>query len=108
MITGCGQGNLDYLIPGLLGFLTGGVLFGVTYQSFFLKISNIGSYGQKTLEDLLHVNHWLFVAMFVLATLLFYVSSQIMEHPNTETLEQPGTGTTKQHVTRKIGQHTSA
>jgi len=80
LITGCGQGNLDYLIPGLLGFLTGGILFGVTYQSIFLKISTIGNYGQKTLEDLFHVNHWLFVGLFVLCTLVFYVASKIAEN----------------------------
>ncbi|SHI49869.1 hypothetical protein SAMN02746098_04185 [Desulfosporosinus lacus DSM 15449] len=71
---------MDYLIPGLLGFLTGGILFGVTYQSIFLKISTIGNYGQKTLEDLFHVNHWLFVGLFVLCTLVFYVASKIAEN----------------------------
>lgn len=70
---------MDYLIPGLLGFLTGGVLFGLSYQSLFLKISKIGDFGQKTLEDLLQVNHWLFVALFVLCTLVFYVASKIAE-----------------------------
>ncbi|EGW37517.1 hypothetical protein DOT_4640 [Desulfosporosinus sp. OT] len=79
MITGCGQGNLDYLIPGLLGFLTGGILFGATYQSFFLKISTIGDYGQKTLAELWHVNHWLFIGLFVLCTGVFYVGSKIAE-----------------------------
>ena len=70
---------MDYLIPGLLGFLTGGVLFGLTYQSLFLKIAKIGDYGQKTLEDLFQVNHWLFVALFILCTLIFYVASKIAE-----------------------------
>jgi len=79
LITGCGQGNIDYLIPGLLGFLVGGVLFGATYQSVFMKISTIGSYGQQTLSDILHVNHWLFVSLFVLCTVVFYVGSKIME-----------------------------
>ena len=79
MITGCGQGNLDYLIPGLLGFLTGGILFGATYQSVFLKISKIGDYGQKTLAELFHVNHWLFIGLFVLCTAVFYVGSKISE-----------------------------
>jgi len=79
LITGCGQGNLDYLIPGLLGFLTGGILFGATYQSVFLKISTIGDYGQKTLAELFHVNHWLFIELFVLCTGVFYVGSKIVE-----------------------------
>lgn len=79
MITGCGQGNLDYLIPGLLGFLAGGILFGATYQSVFLKISKIGDYGQQTLAELFHVNHWLFIGLFVLCTGVFYVGSKIAE-----------------------------
>ncbi|KLU60804.1 hypothetical protein CEB3_c27770 [Peptococcaceae bacterium CEB3] len=79
MITGCGQGNLDYIIPGLLGFLTGGVLFGATYQSFFLKISTYASYGQKTLGELLRVNHWLLIFIVVGGTLIFYIVSKISE-----------------------------
>jgi len=79
LITGCGQGNVDYLIPGLLGFLTGGILFGATYQAVFLKISTIGDYGQKTLAELFHVNHWLFIGLFVLCTGVFYVVSKIAE-----------------------------
>jgi len=82
LITGCGQGNIDYLIPGLLGFLTGGVIFGVTYPSIFLKISTMASYGQKTLEDLFQVNHWLFIALFSLLTLVFYIGSKIAEQSN--------------------------
>ena len=79
LITGIGQGNLDYLFPGLLGFLTGGILFGATYQSVFLKISTIGDYGQKTLSELFHVNHWLFIGLFVLCNGVFYVGSKIAE-----------------------------
>jgi hypothetical protein len=79
LITGCGQGNLDYLIPGVFGFLVGGVLFGATYQAVFMKISTIGSYGQQTLEEILHVNHWLFISLFVLCTVAFYAGSKIME-----------------------------
>ncbi len=70
---------MDYLIPGVLGFLAGGVLFGATYQSIFLKISTIGVYGQQSLEELLHVNHWLFISLFVFCTLVFYVGSKIAE-----------------------------
>lgn len=62
-----------------MGFLVGGVLFGATYQSIFMKISTIGSYGQQTLEEILHVNHWLFISLFVLCTIVFYVGSKIAE-----------------------------
>ena len=72
------------MIPGVLGFLTGGVFFGATYQSVFLKISTIGSYGQKTLADLFQVNHWLFISLFVLFTLIFYVGSKVAEKGKAE------------------------
>ena len=29
---GAGEGKLDYLIPGVLGFLIGAALFGLTYE----------------------------------------------------------------------------
>ncbi len=32
---GAGEGKLDYLIPGLLGFLTGAAIFGLTYDKVF-------------------------------------------------------------------------
>ncbi|MCM1565660.1 MAG: YeeE/YedE family protein [Dehalobacter sp.] len=80
LIVGVGQGNLDYLIPGFLGFLTGAVLFGIAYQPFFLKIYPIASYGRKTLEDLFHINHWFIIVIFVLMTLVFYFISKKREH----------------------------
>lgn len=79
IIAGGAQGNLDYLIPGVLGLLTGGILFGTTYETVFLKIAKIAAYGEQTLEDLAHVNHWLFIGLFVLCTLIFYVGSRIRE-----------------------------
>ena len=66
----------------------GGVLFGATYQSVFMKISTIGSYGQQTLEDILHVNHWLFISLFVLCTIVFYVGSKMMENSKEVSITQ--------------------
>ena len=65
---------MDYLIPGLLGFLTGAVIFGLTYQQVFPVISTIANYGNITLPDLLNVSSFLFILMFVLmALILFYM-----------------------------------
>lgn len=70
---GAGQGSLDYLIPGSLGFITGAYMFGSTYTSFFTKISKIGNLGAVTITDVFHINHWLFIIFFVEITLvLFY------------------------------------
>lgn len=73
MAGGAGQGSLDYLIPGLLGFVGGAYLFGATYTKFFTKISKIGNLGSVTIPEVLHVNQWLFIIFFVEMTLvLFY------------------------------------
>lgn len=71
---GGGQGNVDYIVPGFLGFLVGAILFGLTYPAVFPAISGIANLGAVYLPDLLNVNHWLLIALFTLVTLfLFYV-----------------------------------
>jgi hypothetical protein len=71
---GSGEGKLDYLIPGMLGFLTGAVLFGLTYQQVFPLISRIASYGNVVLPDLWNLNPYLVVLLFgLIAVLLFYL-----------------------------------
>ncbi len=61
------------MIPGLLGFLTGAVLYGATYQQVFPSISKIINLGSAILPSVFDVNLWLVVSLFVLITLtLFY------------------------------------
>jgi hypothetical protein len=68
---------VDYLVPGFLGFLTGAILFGLTYPAVYPVISGIANLGSTYLPDLWHVNHWLLIALFTLVTLfLFYVLSK--------------------------------
>jgi uncharacterized protein len=70
---GGGQGNLDYLIPGLLGFLTGALIYAAIYPSVFPTISAIMNLGSVILPQALDVNLWLSVLFFVLvAVTLFY------------------------------------
>jgi hypothetical protein len=65
---------LDYLIPGFLGFLTGAVLFGLTYQQVFPQISALAKVGSVVLPDLWNLNPYLFVLLFALiSVLLFYL-----------------------------------
>ncbi|PIW19963.1 MAG: hypothetical protein COW33_03835 [Anaerolineae bacterium CG17_big_fil_post_rev_8_21_14_2_50_57_27] len=62
------------MIPGLLGFLTGAVLYGLTYQQVFPKISAIANYGNVVLPDLWHINPYLAVLVFtIMALVLFYL-----------------------------------
>jgi hypothetical protein len=73
-VAGAGEGKLDYLIPGLLGFLTGAVLFGLTYPSVFPAISRLAAYGNVTLGQLWNVNSWLLIGLFAgMSLFLFYL-----------------------------------
>jgi len=63
---------LDYLIPGLLGFLTGAVIFGLTYQQVFPQISKFANIGSTLIPDLWNINPYLFVLAFSLVTLLLF------------------------------------
>src|SRR5512139_3460941 len=55
MAAGAGEGKLDYLIPGGLGFLVGAALFGLTYDKVFPPIAKILNYGSVVIPDLWNV-----------------------------------------------------
>jgi hypothetical protein len=62
------------LVPGFLGFLTGAVIWGLTYDKVFPLLSKIGNFGNVTIPDLWNVNEYLFIGVFALmALLLFYL-----------------------------------
>jgi uncharacterized membrane protein YedE/YeeE len=69
---GSGEGKLDYIIPGLLGFLTGAVIYGLTYQQVFPQISKIAAYGNVVMPDLWNINPYLTVLAFSLMSLLLF------------------------------------
>jgi uncharacterized membrane protein YedE/YeeE len=74
MSAGAGEGKLDYLIPGGLGFLVGAALFGLTYDKVFPPISKLLNYGSVVIPDLWNVNAILAVAVFaMMALVLFYL-----------------------------------
>jgi uncharacterized membrane protein YedE/YeeE len=79
-LAGIGRGNLDYLIPGLIGFLVGAILFGATYTQVFPVLSGVANYGATYLGDMFNVNHWLLIAFFaVFSAYLFYVLNKTGE-----------------------------
>jgi hypothetical protein len=58
----------------LLGFLTGAVLYGMTYQQVFPQISKLANIGSVVMPDLWNLNPYLTVFAFALmALLLFYL-----------------------------------
>ena len=65
---------MDYLIPGLLGFLAGAAIYGLIYPSVFPAISAIANSGNVVLSTLWDVNVWLLIGLFVsMSLLLFYL-----------------------------------
>jgi hypothetical protein len=60
------------LIPGLLGFLVGAVIYGLTYQQVFPVISGIANYGNVVIPELWNVSSFLFITLFSLITLLLF------------------------------------
>jgi hypothetical protein len=62
------------LVPGLLGFLTGAVIYGLTYQQVFPQISKLANLGSVVMPDLWNLNPYLTVLAFsLMALLLFYL-----------------------------------
>ena len=81
MAAGAGEGKLDYLIPGLLGFLVGAGLWGMTYDKVFPPISKLLNYGSVVIPDLWNVNALLAVFVFALiALILFYAIDRMGFH----------------------------
>jgi hypothetical protein len=71
-IAGAGEGKLDYLIPGVLGFLTGAALYGLTYAQVFPAISSIANFGSAIIPELWDVNAFLFITLFVVVSLMLF------------------------------------
>ena len=63
---------MDYIIPGFLGFLTGAVIYGLTYQQVFPKISALANYGNANMPDLWNLRPFLFILLFALMSLLLF------------------------------------
>ncbi len=55
-----------------MGFLTGAVLFGLTYQQVFPAISKIANLGNVTLPDLWNIDPYLTALAFALMGLLLF------------------------------------
>jgi hypothetical protein len=81
---------LDYLVPGLLGFLAGAVIFGLTYQQVFPQISKIANLGSVVLPDLLNISPYLTVLAFALLCLLlfYFIDRMGMQRKNDEDKEE--------------------
>jgi len=80
-VAGAGEGKLDYIVPGLLGFLVGAVIYGLTYQWVFPPIAQVANYGSVVIPDLWNVNPILAVIVFAcMALVLFYLIDRMGMH----------------------------
>ncbi len=69
---------MDYIIPGFLGFLTGAVIYGLTYDQVFPQISAVANYGNAIIPELWNVNPFLFILAFsLISLLLFYLIDRV-------------------------------
>jgi len=69
---------MDYIVPGLLGFLVGAVIYGLTYDQVFPAISALANYGNTTMPDLWNVSPFLFILLFgLMSLLLFYLIDRV-------------------------------
>ena len=75
----------------MLGFLTGAVLFGLTYQQVFPQISRLANYGNVVIPEIWHLNPYLTVLAFSLMALLLFYLIDRMGMQRTDKSAQSGT-----------------
>jgi len=66
-----GEGRLDALW-GILGMLFGAGLYAETYPMVKKTLLTMGDYGKITIPELLGVNHWIVIAVFLVLFLALF------------------------------------
>jgi len=66
-----GEGRWD-AIWGVVGMLVGAALFAEAYPFFKKTVLTWGDLGKITWPQVLGVNHWIIVALFIIGTLLLF------------------------------------
>jgi hypothetical protein len=66
-----GEGRWDGLW-GILGMLAGAALFAEAYPALKTTVLTWGDYGKITLPQVLSINHWLLILLFVIGGLLLF------------------------------------
>jgi len=59
-----GEGRIDALW-GILGMLFGGGIYALAYPFFKANVIRLGNFGKITLPQILGVNHWIIIILFV-------------------------------------------
>ena len=71
-----GEGRWDGLW-GILGMLAGAALFAEVYPTLKATILTWGDYGKITLPEVLGINHWFLILLFVIGGILLF---RLFEH----------------------------
>ncbi len=66
-----GEGRWDALW-GILGMIVGGGLFAEAYPWLRSTVYTWGDYGRLTLPEMLGVNHWLIIPVFIVGAILLF------------------------------------
>ena len=66
-----GEGRWDALL-GVLGMLFGAALFAESYPFFKKTVLSWGNFGKITLPQVLGLNHWIIILLFVIGGVLLF------------------------------------
>ncbi len=66
-----GEGRWD-AIWGILGMIAGAALFAEFYPFLKVTVLTWGDYGKITIPELLGINHWIIIALFVAGGILLF------------------------------------
>ncbi len=66
-----GEGRWDS-VWGILGMIFGGGVFASVFPAMKRTIWQWGALGKITLADVLHVNHWVLIALFLVGSLVLF------------------------------------
>lgn len=78
IFAGMGQGSLDYLVAGVLGFLAGGLVLGLGFEQVVMPLRAMLSLGSASLTDLAGVPSFVGVIVVVAGVIAFYLVSRHM------------------------------
>ena len=67
-----GEGRWDALW-GILGMLTGAAIFAESYPVLKASLLKWGDLGRATLPEVLDVNHWIVIAVFIFGAILMFL-----------------------------------
>ena len=66
-----GEGRID-AIWGILGMLFGGGIYALAYPFFKANVISLGNFGKITLPQILGVNHWIIIVLFVVLIIITF------------------------------------